>query len=113
MDNGRLEHLNLKGNKIDKLEELKKLAVFAGLKTLVVSGNAAFDRLGESWVLEVLPTFRRLDRINKTTVNNALLEVLWNAEKDKWEQEVEREREREREHELAAAKEKTEEDESK
>lgn len=94
-DNGKLAYLNLRGNKLEKLEEIRKLNVFATLKTLVVTGNPAVEKVQDHCALEILPSFRGLDRLNKTPVTPDLLETLWNWERSRWELEVQRQKEKE------------------
>ena len=100
VDNGKLLYLNLRSNKLEKLEEIKKLNVFVALKMLIVTGNPVVDKIQDHCAMEILPSFRGLDRLNKTVVTNELLEGLWNCEKNRWEQEVQRQKEKELEQQL-------------
>lgn len=89
--------MNIRQNKIDKLEELRKLSVFTQLETLVIANNLVIDKLGENWLFHVLPSFRGLKRINKVLLSTPVLEKLFYFQKEKWELEVEKEREKEKE----------------
>ena len=95
-DNGKLEYLNIRQNKIDKIEEIRKLTIFSQLTTLVISNNLVIDRLGETWIYQVLGSFKGLKRLNKVEISMPLLEKLFYYQKEKWEIELEKEQEKER-----------------
>lgn len=87
----------MRSNKIEKLEELRKISIFSTLKTLIITSNPIIDKLGDNWMFEVLPNFRKVVRLNKSTVGVDLLEKLFYFEKEKLNLEREKEKEKEKE----------------
>lgn len=77
-----LEYLNLRTNKIDKREEIKKLYRMTALKVLVVTGNPFVERAGESILFELFASIKTLERINKIPVDKRFLKGVfaWQAE---------------------------------
>jgi len=61
-----LEYINMRGNNVSQVEELKKLAVLSGLKSLVVSENAASE--DDEYRLEVIADISHLIRLDKDDV---------------------------------------------
>jgi len=58
-----LRYINLRANNVDKMEEVKKLAILPKLTELVLTDNPLVEE--EDYRLEVLCRVRRLDRLDK------------------------------------------------
>ena len=78
-----LTYLNLRANKLERLEELRKLTALPALRELIVSGNPLAEKLGEGWFLDTLSALRQLTRLNKTQVDVTVLRALCDHERRK------------------------------
>lgn len=66
-------YLNIRANKIDKLDELVKISVFSSLDVLIVSENPVMVRDELKDISALVKDFKQLKRINKTSVDIHLL----------------------------------------
>lgn len=68
-----LNYLNIRGNKIEKLDELVKLSGYINLEVLVISENPVMGKDELKDISALVKDFKQLKRINKTTVDVHLL----------------------------------------
>lgn len=60
-----LWYLNLRQNKIDKMEDIVKFERFQKLKVLIVSGNPFLEKFSGDYFTHIVHTFKKLRRLNK------------------------------------------------
>lgn len=76
-----LKYLNIRENKVDKIEEIVKLNAYTNLKTLVCNNNPFISKCEGFNIYSLLKNFRFLKRINKTEVDLPVLRELYEYEK--------------------------------
>ncbi len=83
-ESDNLSYLNIRANKLEKIEEIKKLKNFVGLKTIVLSSNPIKDKFGKEYVYELISEMRTLERINKQNIDIEMRRKLYEYEKNKY-----------------------------
>lgn len=80
-----LQRLSLRENKIQRIEEVRKLAVLEGLRRLTLRDNpvAACD----GFEFEIATAIQSLKRINNSIIDERFLTQMWEQQREKWEAE--------------------------
>lgn len=73
-----LEYLNLRSTKVEKMEEIEKLASLPKLKTLILSFNPFIEKNQSSYFYQILHKFNYLERINKHVVTRTVRQKTMN-----------------------------------
>ena len=90
-----LKYLNLRANKIEKMEEILKLKNFSNLETLIVTTNPLVDKVGEDYFFEILKEMKFLKRLNKDELDLELKKKLYSYERNKYIEKKKEEKEEE------------------
>ena len=96
-----LRYLNIRDNKVDKLEEIVKLTAYTALETLITIDNPFVSKNEDYNENSLLKHFKYTKRVNKTEINVDLLKEVYEFEKAAYEEEKRLEEEKRRQEELA------------
>lgn len=99
-----LEYLNLRSCRIEKMEELEKLASLPKMKTLVMSLNPFVEKHPNNYVFQIMTKFPGLERLNKHQITRIVRGQVIQWQRENWEEQKRLEEEERRREEEEANK---------
>ena len=95
-----LKYLNIRDNKVDKLEEIVKLTAYTALETLITTDNPFINKNEDYNENSLLKHFKYVKRVNKTGIDVEKLKTIYEFEKTLYEEEKRLEEEKRRQEEM-------------